>query len=344
LNKNKNEDHTDVPIPEEKDFNTKVLESRKAVNTELRNIAINKNYGKEILVRATNVEGTDNLGGYLVPTEKGEFLFTINQYGLVRDNGTIITMNREKQDMPYPATDLEAYNVAESGTGTASNYVFGNLQLDATKYIGLAPISSELLEDTFYPLDQIVGASLVSQFAGAEDALFNTRINSVGNSYGTTGSATGTFANTITGADQFVSEVLSPIEAGLASVNTKYTEGAGFVMNPTTWFTILKWSDTTRRPIANFIDAVNMTLWGQSVYLSNKFTTATTVTSGKVIIAYGNLKNAFLGDRKRMEIKLFDQGSFSTTNAMESDLIVFRGRARFDVELKPDAFWVYRLK
>lgn len=315
-----------------------------AIRKELAEIGKKKQFGKEIaVVKATNIEGTDNLGGYLVPTEKGEFLFSINDFGLLRKQGTIVPMSRDKMDMPYASTELTAYNVNEAATATVSNYVFGNLQLDTQKYIAMSPMSSELLEDSYYPVETIVSNSFGIQFSGAEDSLFNTRINSVGNSYGTTGSATGSFTNTITGGDQFIASVLSPMVGGLAAVNTNFTEGAGFIMNPTVWYTILKWSDTTRRPITPFVDSVNKTLWGQPVYLSNKFTNATTTTAGKVIIAYGNLKNAYLGDRVQMQIDLFNQGTFGTTNAMESDLVVFRGRSRFDVQLRPDAFWVYRL-
>lgn len=335
---------TEVPATVN-DYATQKQNAYLNLRNELCRVAKAKEFGKEIVVtKATNIEGTDNLGGYLVPTEKGPFLYSVNEWGLARKHGTIVPMARDKQDMPYPSTDLVAYNVNEAATGTASNYVFGNLQLDTQKYIAMAPFSSELLEDSLYPIEQIVGNSFDIQFSGAEDTLLNTRFNSIATTYGTTGSVTGSFTNTVTGGDVFVTNVLQPLQAGLASTNVGYIEGAGYVMAPSVWFTILSWSDTTKSPLANLVDPVNMTLRGQPVYLSNKFTNATATTSGKVVIAYGNLKNIFLGDRVQMQVDLFNQGTFGTTNAMESDLIVFRGRSRFDIELKPDAFWVYRLK
>jgi HK97 family phage major capsid protein len=330
-----------VPIDTRmKQFDTELHEMHAGKRREVKvTKTMNLSMGAVGVMKAvTNAEGTDSAGGYLVPQEYGTFIPNVNDAGYVRANAFIVPMIRDKMNYPYVATDITAGAVNELQGGTSSNFIFGNVQLNTTKYMALVPMANELVNDTAYPMGNIIGQSFTKQFNIDEDTLFNTRINSVGNAYGLTGSASGTFTATVTSAEIFA-QLISVLE----SVNTEYSNGAVFIVHPSIYWLAAQWKDSQGKPIFDISQPLPK-LHGFPVFKSNRFTNATTSTAGKVIIAFGSMGDGcILGDRMQLDIYEAKEGTVNSISMLETDQTCFRGIERFDIQLVPDRFAVYRL-
>lgn len=322
-------------------------EEEKKVEEKKEKDAFRKLYDGEISkyvvnYKATNIEGTSNLGGYLVPTEEGWYVPNLNDFGLVRSRARLVQMNRDKMNFPYTSTDLVAYNVNEAQAITASNYVFGQLQLDATKYGSITTVSNELLQDTFYPVSGIVMESLTKQFAGAEDALFVTRLKALGASQVQAATATGSFATTVSAGSGSYDVCLNLISK-LETINMGYVNGATFIMSPSVYNTLAKVKDTSGQYVVSMINDIP-SIQGYPIVKSNKFATATDTTDGALAIAFGNMQNVYFGSRMNMELYLAKEGTVGSDSLLQSDLSAFRAISRFDVQIDPSSFVVYKIK
>lgn len=299
---------------------------------------------KYVIQKSTNVEGTQNLGGYLVPEEYGQYLPNLNDFGLVRSRARRINMNRDKMNFPYTSTDLIAYNISEGAILTASNYIFGQMQLDTAKYAAITTVSNELLQDSAYPVGGVIMESLVKQFAGAEDALFVTRLAALGTQGGSQvypAKATGSFSATVAaGSGSF--DICSGMVAQLEAINMGYTAGAVFVMSPTVYNTLATVQDTTKRPIIDVTGQVP-SIYGYPIVKSNKMGTATATAAGTVVLAFGSFANVYFGDRMSMEIYLAKEGTVGSDSLLEKDLAAFRGISRFDIQIDPKSWITYEL-
>lgn len=310
------------------------VENRNAkFNKALRDV-VNGRINRITIDKAVNAEGTDNTGGYLVPIEYGdELISTINQYGIARKYCTIKKMTRDKMNFPTVSTDIIAYNPSEGAQITASNYVFGQVQLDTTKYACIVPITQELVQDSQYNLQSEVIKSSAIGFANKEDSLLIASLTSVTNSV-----TAGVISTALTGSVGYGK--LVDVVATLEASNINYLNNAVWLMSPTTKAAVRKLADTTGQPLINVNGQVGYseTLFGYPIVTSNLMPTAS-ATSGKGAMYFGNLQNAYFGDRQTMDIYMGREGTVGSDNLLEKDMVAYRTTERVDIKVaRPDAF------
>jgi len=315
-------------------------ETIQGINNALRQIQKNTLSEMVFVTNATNVEGTDSYGKYLVPSEIGdELIAKINQYGIAAANCTKKNMTRELQNFPTISTDLLAYNISEGGSISAVNYVFDQIQLAAQKWALIVPMSSELVADTVYDLYPELINSVGIQFALAQDTrLFTNTLSACTNTV--TATITGAASVAITGTD--LVSMISAVE----SQNIHYADDrAVFFMSPSIK-AVLRSMKTTMGTfmfpqLSQGIDEI----WNHKIITTNIMATASTTDTATPIIYFGNPEYAFYGDRNIYALELFREGTVGSDSLLAKDLVAYRALTRFDIKLsRPDAFCKLYLK
>ena len=293
--------------------------------------------------KTVNSELSDGAGNYLVPQEYGSFIMTPNQFGFVRSNATVIPMNEDKFNMPYRVSNFTGAATTELQSITASNPVFGSLQLDATTYNALVPVSDQLLADSSYPLQNLLSSFATEIFSEIEDSLAVTAFSNLGTVYTSSLTTAGAFSTVANASGSEVVKAIGALEGQLQSINLRYADNASFIMNPTVFSQIKTLTDSNGRPILDMTGGTAR-LFNYPVVLTNKMVGANVSTSGSTIIAFGNLKNIYLGDRQIMEVLISRTGADGSSNYFIQNMTGFRFTTREDVKLTPSAFVTLKLK
>lgn len=134
---------------------------------------------QEARQKADNVEGTDNLGGYLVPDEyQWDLIQLARESSFLLNNATVVPMGSDTLKLPKEASLVTVAWINENAAITASNPTFGQVNLEAKKLAGLTnPISNELLADSAIDIVDM----LSNQFAYAiGQELDNQALNGTG--------------------------------------------------------------------------------------------------------------------------------------------------------------------
>lgn len=312
-------------VKEEKKVNIKDT-LRKVLSGQYKSLTFDKTINSEL---------SDAAGAYLVPMEYGnELISTLNQYGTARKYCTIKNMTKDKMRFPRVSTDLTAYNPAEGGIISASNFVFDTVDLDATKYAVLCPLTNELINDTSYDLMPEVINSAKIGFGNKEDALLVSELGTCTNTLTITGSIS---SGSFTGS--YAYGKLQDVITTLEGVNTNYINGASWVMSPTVKGYIRKVTDTTGQPIMQSAQGTQPeTLLGYPIVTSNA-SAAATAASGSSVLYFGNLQNVYFGDRNQYSLYVAQEGTVGSTSLLETDMSAYRLTERVDIELaRDDAF------
>jgi len=126
---------------------------------------------------ATQIVGTDSLGGFLVPQEFSNEL----------DVATLFTGEVERLAkklntasgglLDYPTVDDTATDANLVGEGTAvtvQDMTFANAQLSAYNYSSLVKVSQQLLQDSAFDLNSFLVEAMGERIARATNAAFST--------------------------------------------------------------------------------------------------------------------------------------------------------------------------
>lgn len=126
---------------------------------------------------ATQVVGTDSLGGFLVPQEFSNEL----------DVATLFTGEVERLAkklntasgglLDYPTVDdtaTDAILTSEGGAVTTADMTFANKQLSAYNYSSLVKVSAQLLQDSAFDLNSFLVEAMGERIARATNAAFTT--------------------------------------------------------------------------------------------------------------------------------------------------------------------------
>ena len=126
---------------------------------------------------ATQIVGTDSLGGFLVPQEFSNEL----------DVATLFTGEVERLAkklntasgglLDYPTVDdtaTDAILTSEAGAVTTADMTFANKQLSAYNYSSLVKVSAQLLQDSAFDLNSFLVEAMGERIARATNAAFTT--------------------------------------------------------------------------------------------------------------------------------------------------------------------------
>lgn len=119
------------------------------------------------------VEGTQNLGGYLVPDEYSKKIIDLAvEWSVVRPLCTIVPMKGKTIHLTSIEDSGQTYWVDENGTKPESDMEFGQLTINAYKLIRLQKITKELLEDSDPAVEALLMGIFARTLANAEDRAF----------------------------------------------------------------------------------------------------------------------------------------------------------------------------
>lgn len=162
----------------------------------------------------TQVAGTDNLGGYLVPQEFSNELDVATAF-----TGEVERLAKKLNTasgglLDYPTlndTATDANLVSEASAVTVQDMTFGNKQLSAYNYSSLVRVSQQLLQDSAFDLNSFLVEAMGERIARATNAAFTTGTGSSQPQGIITGAAAGKTAASATAitADEILDLVYS---------------------------------------------------------------------------------------------------------------------------------------
>lgn len=279
-------------------------------------------------------------GGYLVRDELlNELIYLRAQYGSVRANADVRTMNSDTLWIPVMDTDASAYFVTEGAQITGSQPQFSRVEVLAKKMGIIVPVSSEVSEDAIIDLGAALARSMAWQFSRTEDLVctagtgasaaqgniegFITAGLGVSGNAGVIAAATGSAANwNATTTANLRSMVAALPRQYLIPGEVKfYCSRAFFEQVICNRLDAL--SGNAALDLMNFNDG-NPTLFGYPIVINDFIANTAAGTAGDALAAFGNLRqSAVLGDRRDVRIQVSDQFYF------DQDLLAYKGTQRF---------------
>lgn len=248
-------------------------------------------------------EGMDVNGGFLLPSEFHDALVAeLTQENVMRQIATVIT-TQSQHKIDIVANRPAAIWISEGQTINFSNETFAQVSLDAYKLAVGVKVSNELLQDSFYNLEN----HFVEEFGRAmgnseEDAFIN------GVSSGVTKMPTGFLTTLSTVSDAQVTTATSSLTADdllslVYSLPRAYRKNASWLMHDSTLEKIRKLKDDTKNYLLtpSLVAGEPDHLLGYPVYTSAYFPSE--MSSGKVIAAFGDFSRYVIADRATRTFK-----------------------------------------
>jgi len=284
-------------------------------------------------------EGTDKYGGYLVPNEfRNQILQIMGDGGVARREGTVINMSGDTLNIPRLDTKTAVSWTAESGTISSGTPEFGTVTLTAKKAALIVPVTSELFEDSAVNLQQILAGMFAEKIAEAEDTQAFTGDGTV-----FTGILEESDINTVTmgsGDTTFAKVALDDLFNLIAAVKQSVARNGKFFMHRTIWSTVKNMTDTNGNYVFNPTD---QTLLGYPVVFSDDMNSISDSAISTVFMGFGDMRNIYIGDRRKISIALADQATVGATNLYEKDMLALRVTERIGMAIAlPQAFAVLK--
>lgn len=282
-------------------------------------------------------EGTNYLGGYLVPPEFSNDIIDLReQYGVARRVARVVPMASDTLSIPRRTGGLTAYFVGEATAITESSKSWDQVNLVARKLGVLSLWSSELNEDAMVNIGDDLAGEIAYAFSNKEDdCYFN-------------GDGTSTYG-TITGVRQRLTDVFT------TSGGTGLTVGAGNAYSELTlanfhsvvgslplyarggaqWVVSATFFDTVMHSLqaaAGGNTVVDIANGGQQRFLGYPVTLSqvmpTTAANSQVCALLGNFRlGSTFGDRRMLTLALSSDYKFA------EDQLAIRGTERFDINI-----------
>ena len=231
-------------------------------------------------------------GGYLVPTDfENQILQELEEENIVRRLAKVIKTQHERK-IPVATGHSVAQWTAENAAYQESNPTFGQKQIDAYKLTDLCRVSTELLQDSAFNIEEYIRKEFARAFGIAEEEAFcvGTGTNQPTGIFTANGGNVG--VTTASGTAITVDEVISLVYA----LKSPYRRNAKFLMH-----------DSTVSILRKLKDQYGAYLWQPSVQagqpdklLGYEIYTSPyvpTVAAGAFAIAFGDFKNYWIGDR-----------------------------------------------
>ncbi len=129
-----------------------------------------QDHGIDVRFLGAMKEGSNNLGGFLVPTEVEQAIIDLREeYGVFRRESRVVPMGSDTKTQPRRKSGLTAYFVGENEEGTESEKQWDQVELVAKKLMALARYSAELSEDAVISMGDDLTQEIAYAFAVKED-------------------------------------------------------------------------------------------------------------------------------------------------------------------------------
>jgi len=232
----------------------------------------------DMYVRATQVVGTANKGGYSTQNELLQQIVKAQlAYGSVRQVAKVISTGTGTT-LPYPTLNDTANTgelVTEGGTYNAQDLTFGIVNIGAYKFSSKSvKISTELLQDTSLNITEIIGSALGERLGRIQDSYHTTGTGSSqpqGLVYGATVGVTAAATTAFTYAE---------LVTHMMMVDPAYQASSKWVVSKDFWTKCMLLEDDNGRPLLNSsLDGIgggfSMSLLGKPVIVNNTMAAAT---------------------------------------------------------------------
>ncbi len=244
-------------------------------------------------------EGTDALGGYLVPDEwDSRLIDTIGEENIMRTLGTTITTSGEHKINITGAKPTAAW-VDEGEALTFSDTTFSQITLDAHKLHAGVKVTNELLYDNAFDLETYIVDQFGKAIANAEEDAFLT-----GNG---ANKPTGLFTMAASDTSTVVTTSGTSIAADdiinlVYKLKRPYRKNAVFVMNDAVIAAIRKLKDNNQAFIwqPSYTAGEPDRLLGYPVYTSAY---APAIAAGAAVVAFGDMSYYYIADRGTRSFK-----------------------------------------
>jgi HK97 family phage major capsid protein len=285
-------------------------------------------------IKTTMIEGTDSLGGYLVPIEfSNEIIRLENEEAIIRGLARIFPMSTEVRNLPKQLTDVTVTWTAEGVAKTETNPTFAQLTQTAKKLAAIVKMTDELLEDESVGVDQFVQALVAEAMAREED-----RIAFVGDVSGNSDPFNGVyFASGVTSVtmDGAANLIFDDVIDLIMAINAKYRTGATLVTSTDGLKLIMKLQDANNNYLwAPPTQVTPANIWGYPYKISDQI--GSTIDTDHTAILFGNWKkNYFVSDRGGLEVKSSISASdpSNTQSAFLEDETWFRFKKRMSLDV-----------
>ena len=231
-------------------------------------------------------------GGYLVPTDfENQILQELEEENIIRGLAKVIKTQHERK-IPVATGHSVAQWTAENAAYQESNPTFGQKQIDAYKLTDLCRVSTELLQDSAFNIEEYIRKEFARAFGIAEEEAFcvGTGTNQPTGIFTANG---GTVGVTTAGSTAItVDEVISLVYA----LKSPYRRNAKFLMNDSTVSILRKLKDQNGAYLWQPSVQAGQPdrLLGYEIYTSPY---VPAVAAGSLAIAFGDFKNYWIGDR-----------------------------------------------
>ncbi len=231
-------------------------------------------------------------GGFLVPEEfEHQIVTALEEENVVRKLAKVITTHNDRK-IPVATGHSVAQWTAENAAYTESNPTFGQKQIDAFKLTDLVRVSTELLQDSAFDLEDYIAKEFARAFGIAEEQAFcvgtgTNQPTGIFTANGGTVGVTAASATTIT-----VDEIIGLVYA----LKSPYRRNAKFLMNDATVSILRKLKDSNGAYLWQPSVQAGQPdrLLGYEIYTSPYVPTA---AAGAFAIAFGDFDNYWIGDR-----------------------------------------------
>ena len=283
-------------------------------------------------------EGTNYLGGYLVPPEFSTDIIDLREtYGVARQVARVVPMSSDTLTIPRRTGGLTAYFVGEASTITDSNKTWDQVNLVAKKLAALTLWSSELNEDAMISIGDDLAGEIAYAFSQKEDECY---FNGDGTS--TYGGITGvrsklrgvdsTIANIkglqVATGNAYSEIVLGDFHGVLGKLPLYARNGAVWVMSATFFDTVAHKLQTAAggNTVIDIANGGVARFLGYPVVLSQVM--PTTEANSQICALLGNFRlGSTFGDRRLLSLALSSEYKFA------EDQLAIRGTERFDINV-----------
>lgn len=285
-------------------------------------------------IKATMVEGSDSLGGYVVPEEYSNEIIKLEQQdAIIRRLARIFPMGTDTRNLPKQLTNVSVSWTGEGTAHTETNTTLGRIVQTAKKVSALVKMTDELLTDNNAALDRFV-MELVSEAMGREiDRVAFAGTTGGGDPFDGVLYASGVNSVSMAGASLVGDDLINLIMAP----NAKYRQGGTLVMSTAALKLIMKLKDQNDNYIWTAPTSGNPgSIWGYPYEISDEIPVNLGTGTDETAILFGNWKkHYFVSDRGGYEVASSISAADPVNNqsAFLEDETWFRFKRRLDLSV-----------
>lgn len=288
-------------------------------------------------VRATATEGTATAGGFLVPTPLANAIIDVRALaGISRQLARVVPMTAETLQIARKTDGTTVYYPGETGTTTASDQSWGQVELRAKKRAILSKISQELRDDALIAVVDDLASQMGTDFAVKEDAEFvkGDTTSTYGGEKGLLESlgAAGLFTpSTGAGKSVWTGLALTDFTSTMGKLPDKYWQyGPSWICSSVFYYTVMfdLMADAGGNTIATIANGASgrPNFLGYPVYFTNQMPTATAVSTTSALFGAFN-QAAVIGDRMGIMVAQSEHLDFA------EELLAVRATTRYDINV-----------